>query len=107
MIAILRLVVRLIGLVFALFGVALLVLLIVVTAIGRAGEVLGQVWFELHHSSENLAQAIVQRYIHPAIWDPGIVTVLGWPSWLALAVTGLAALMIGWALFAISRRRTA
>ncbi len=107
MISVVRFVVRLIGFVFAIVGVGLLALLVVVTVIGRAGEVLGQVWFEYHHSSENLAQAIVQRYIHPAIWDPGIVTVLGWPSWLALAVTGLAALLIGWLLFVASRRRAA
>lgn len=107
MISVLRFVVRLIGLVFALFGVVLIVALIMLTAIGRAGEVLGQVWFDLHHSSENLTQAIIQRYVHPAIWDPGIVTLLGWPSWMALALTGLVALMIGWFLFVVSRRRRA
>jgi hypothetical protein len=38
--------------------------------------VLGQLWFDLAPGSLNLAQAVVQRYIHPALWDPVITSVL-------------------------------
>jgi hypothetical protein len=39
---------------------------------------LGELWFNLSSSSLNLAQAVVQRYIHPKLWDPVITTVLLW-----------------------------
>jgi hypothetical protein len=38
--------------------------------------VLGQLWFDLSPGSLNLVQAVVQRYIHPALWDPVITSVL-------------------------------
>jgi len=38
--------------------------------------VLGQLWFDLSPGSLNLAQAVVQRYIHPTLWDPVITSVL-------------------------------
>ncbi|MBX6369807.1 MAG: hypothetical protein IRZ04_17635 [Rhodospirillales bacterium] len=38
--------------------------------------VLGQLWFDLSPGSLNLAQAVIQRYIHPALWDPVITSVL-------------------------------
>jgi hypothetical protein len=37
---------------------------------------LGQLWFDIDRSSLNLAQAVVQRYISPVLWDPVIVWVL-------------------------------
>ncbi|MCW5752141.1 MAG: hypothetical protein KIT81_13430 [Alphaproteobacteria bacterium] len=55
-------------------------------------EPLGQVLYELHAPSLNLAQALVQRYLHPAIWDPGIQTVLLWPAFLCLGL--IAALLL-------------
>ena len=59
---------------------------------------LGQDWFNFSLSSLNLAQAIVQRYIHPAIWDPGIQSILQLPSWV---VFGVLAMLFFW----IGRRR--
>jgi hypothetical protein len=41
---------------------------------------LGEWWFWIHPDSLQLAQALVQRYISPALWDPGIQTVLEWPA---------------------------
>lgn len=55
----------------------------------------GEVWFKTHLYSLNLAQAIIQRYIHPAIWDPGIVTVLLWPAWLVALVPAVVLMVIG------------
>ena len=60
----------------------------------------GELWFMFDKDSLNLSQAVVQRYIHPAIWEPGIVTILLAPSWVVLLV--LAALF---RLFAGRRRR--
>ncbi len=62
---------------------------------------LGQVWYDLHRGSINLMQAVVQRYLHPAIWDPGVIAVLQWPAWLVAAVPGLVLL-----LFTRRRRRS-
>ncbi len=53
---------------------------------------LGKVWFDFSASSLNFSQAMVQRYVHPAIWDPGIQAILNMPSWL---VFGLLALVFG------------
>ncbi len=52
---------------------------------------LGEAWYAIHVPSLNLSQAVVQRYLHPTIWDPVIVTVLLWP---ASAVFGLPALLL-------------
>ena len=50
---------------------------------------LGQLWYNLSPSSLNLVQAVVQRYIHPFLWDPIIVTVLLWWAFAVLMVLGL------------------
>jgi hypothetical protein len=36
----------------------------------------GEVWFRLAPTSLQLAQPAVQRYLHPAIWEPGITSIL-------------------------------
>ena len=56
---------------------------------------LGQVWFGLSPETLNLSQAIVQRYLHPALWDPGIQTLLTWPVWAVFAPLGLLFLWLG------------
>ncbi len=55
-----------------------------------AAIVVGELWFDLHVGSLNLAQAVIQRYLHPVLWDPAIVWVLRLPAWLVFAVPGLA-----------------
>lgn len=52
---------------------------------------LGQMWFDFDPPSLNLAQAVVERYLWPPLWDPVIATVLRWPAW---AVLGLPALIL-------------
>ena len=37
---------------------------------------LGTSWFAVSPGTLNLAQAMVQRYVFPALWDPVIVTIL-------------------------------
>jgi hypothetical protein len=51
---------------------------------------LGELWFRLDPGSLNLAQAVVQRYLHPALWDPAIVAVLRLPAVVAFGLPGLA-----------------
>jgi len=50
---------------------------------------LGQLWFDLNRSSLNLVQAVVQRYIHPFLWDPIIVTILLCWAFAVLMVLGV------------------
>jgi hypothetical protein len=56
----------------------------------RAGEwqpmALGQLWYDLDRGSLNLMQSVVQRNLHPAIWDPGVIAVLQWPAWLVALI---------------------
>ena len=69
---------RLIGWVAFLAGAAVLVRDVLVWIYTKHwGPIaLGQLWFSLDRSSLNLAQAVVQRYIHPFLWDPIIVSIL-------------------------------
>lgn len=55
---------------------------------------LGKTWFDLDSSSLNFSQAMVQRYTFPEIWDPGISTVLNWPTVFVSAGAGVALLLI-------------
>ena len=50
---------------------------------------LGQLWYNLSPSSLNLVQAVVQRYIHPFLWDPIIVTILLCWAFAVLMALGL------------------
>ena len=50
---------------------------------------LGQIWFDIDAPSLNLVQAVVERYIWPPLWDPGITTLLLWPGVLVFLVPGL------------------
>jgi len=45
---------------------------------------LGDLWARINGASLNLVQAIVQRYLLPALWDPMLVTVLLLPAWPVL-----------------------
>jgi ABC-type Fe3+ transport system permease subunit len=91
---------RLIGWIVFLAGAIVLVRdgLVWVGSKHWAPIALGQLWYELNRSSLNLAQAVTQRYIHPFLWDPIIVTIL--LSW-AFAVL----MILGVLLVALFRRR--
>ncbi|MGI9385157.1 MAG: hypothetical protein ACR2PO_18545 [Methyloligellaceae bacterium] len=54
----------------------------------------GELWFKAHVGSLNLAQAITQRYVHPALWDPVIVSVLRWPLWSSAGALGAFLLLV-------------
>jgi len=87
---------RLIGWTFFLAGLAVLVrdVLVWIDTKHWAPIALGQLWFDLHRSSLNLVQAVVQRYIHPFLWDPIIVTILLCWAFAVLMVLGVAILAL-------------
>ncbi|VAW21097.1 hypothetical protein MNBD_ALPHA12-1421 [hydrothermal vent metagenome] len=103
----LKLISALVGVVFFLFGLMMLAFEILVWFGDRshAAASLGLVWFQndpfsgfLGTPSLPLASAIIERKISPLLWDPFIVTILAWPSWLALLFLGVFSLMISSAL---------
>jgi hypothetical protein len=91
---------RLIGWVAFLAGAAVLVrdVLVWIDTKHWAPIALGQLWYQLDRSSLNLVQAVIQRYIHPFLWDPIILTIL--LSW-AFAVL----MILGVLLLAVLRKR--
>ena len=93
---------RVVGWIVLLAGAAVLVrdLLVWIDTKHWAPIALGQLWYELNRSSLNLVQAVVQRYIHPFLWDPIIVSIL--LSW-AFAVL----MILGALLLFVFRRRNA
>jgi len=46
----------------------------------------GELWFSLSPDTLNLMQAVTQRYVSPALWDPAIVAVLKLPAVAALGL---------------------
>lgn len=66
---------------------------------------LGKTWFDLDSSSLNFSQAIVQRYIIPEIWDPGVITVLNWPTVYVAAGAGVFLLLVAGTLRTGKRNR--
>ena len=58
----------------------------------RTGEwrlsALGEWWAWLHRDSLLVLQPAIERHISPALWDPGIQTLLEWPAALEFAVLG-------------------
>ena len=93
---------RVIGWIVLLAGAAVLVRdgLVWIDTKHWAPIALGQLWYQLNRSSLNLVQAVVQRYIHPFLWDPIIVSLL--LSW-AFAVL----MILGVLLLVPFRRRNA
>ena len=55
---------------------------------------LGPLWFSIDPASLNVTQAVIQRYLLPEIWDPGIIAVLTWPTWVVFAIPGAILLLI-------------
>lgn len=100
----LKLISGLLGLVFALFGLMMLVfeIMVWVPDSALAAQSLGRVWFQhdpffsiLDSHSIQLVQVIVERKLQwYELWNPGITTILNWPSWIALLVLGIGSLII-------------
>lgn len=82
-----------------LFGLGILLLVLALLALiyelviafstgGYRPIAAGELWFRLSPYSLNLSQAITQRYLFPALWDPVIVSILQWPAWSILGAPG-------------------
>ncbi|MCL5777580.1 hypothetical protein M1105_11360 [Limibaculum sp. FT325] len=56
---------------------------------------LGEWWFALHPDSLQLLQPAVERHLSPALWDPGIQTLLEWPLAVEALVLGALLLLFG------------
>ncbi len=82
---------RLIGWVAFLAGAAVLVRdgLVWIDTKHWAPIALGQLWYQLNRSSLNLVQAVTQRYIHPILWDPIIVSILLCWAFAVLIILGV------------------
>ena len=65
-------------------------------------RVLGEIWFAIDVGSLNLAQAVIQRYLWPFLWEPVITSVLLLPGW---AVFGAPGLVLAWTGRTRRRRR--
>lgn len=87
---------RVLGWIFFATGLMLLGAEIVTSL--QAGEwtpqLLGPLWFELDSGSLNLMQAVVQRYLFPALWDPIILTLLLWPAWIVVMIPGVVLMIV-------------
>jgi len=79
-----------VGWVLLLVGLAFLVAELLDTYMTGTYRVIsaGQAWFDLNVASLNLMQAVIQRYVHPLLWDPVIAGVLQWPVWSLLGGPG-------------------
>jgi hypothetical protein len=87
---------RLIGWIIFLAGLSVLVrdVMVWIETKDWAPIALGQLWFDLNRSSLNLVQAVVQRYIHPFLWDPIIVSILLCWAFAVLMVLGVLILAV-------------
>jgi hypothetical protein len=87
---------RVIGWIIFLAGLAVLVhdVLVWNDTKSWAPIAVGQLCYNLNQSSLNLVQAVVQRHIHPFLWDPVIVAILLWRAFAVLMVLGLVILAL-------------
>ena len=66
----------------------------------------GELWYVLEPGSLNLSQAIVQRYLHPVIWEVLAVPLLMRPFWEAMVLSFIFLLVVGSGIiFLVPRRR--
>jgi len=63
-------------------------------AMTEAGS-LGSVWFRASPGSLNATQAMVQRYLVPALWTDAVVPLLRQPAWLVAGIAGTCAALGG------------
>jgi hypothetical protein len=90
-------VLRVLGTWFLLAGVVALVIDITRTLAADALVMtrIGEHWFQFHSDSLNASQAGIQRYVHPALWDPVILALLQTPTWLVSMALGILLILIG------------
>lgn len=57
---------------------------------------LGAAWYGLSPDTLNLAQAVIQRNVHPYLWDPVVQWILLQPAWAVFLVISLFFYLIAW-----------
>lgn len=62
---------------------------------GLRFHALGEWWIWVHRDSLLLLQPAIERHISPALWDPGIQTLLEWPAVADFAGLGAAFWLMG------------
>lgn len=55
----------------------------------------GQLWINLHYTSLATTHELVERHIHPAVWNPLMMWILRQPAWTVAGLPGIALLLIG------------
>ena len=87
---------RVLGGVFVVAGLGFLAGDTVLT--GEAGfefHALGWWWNKIHRESLLLLQPAVERHLAPAIWDPGLQTLLEWPAVPQFLILGAILQIVG------------
>ncbi|MFN0262335.1 hypothetical protein ACKTEK_00500 [Tepidamorphus sp. 3E244] len=96
-----RLLARLLG--FIIFAAALITMVhdgaLSIAASELVITSLGEMWFAYSPPGLNLTQAIIERNIHPYLWDPIMLSILKSPAALVFMVIALIFAFLG-------RRRT-
>ena len=57
---------------------------------------LGESWYAVSPDTLNLAQAVIQRYTFPFIWDPVIIQILTLPGWVVFFALSLIFYIVGY-----------
>lgn len=73
----------------ALLAAGTVLLLLAAGAAMSGAASLGALWFGASPASLNAAQAMVQRYLAPALWTDAVVPLLRQPAWLVALVPGI------------------
>ncbi|MEM8842681.1 MAG: hypothetical protein AAGD47_12980 [Pseudomonadota bacterium] len=90
--------IRVLGVIIVMAGIGLAVADLVISLGSGQGvqlHALGWWWAAIDRDSLLLLQPAVERHLSPALWDPGIQTLLEWPAAPQLMVLGAALWGIG------------
>ena len=60
---------------------------------------LGALWYAVNPASLNVLQAGIQRGVHPALWDPVMISYLNLPAFMALLILAALTLLIAQLLY--------
>ena len=98
---------RQLGRIFLMIAFAVVALGVLVWLAGHdVTKSAGELWYVLEPGSLNLSQAIVQRYLHPGIWEVLAVPLLIRLFWEAMVLSFIFLLVVGSGIiFLVPRRR--
>jgi hypothetical protein len=67
--------------------------------------VVGQIWYQLDQGSLTFAQTLLQRRLHPALWDYMLLPLLQKPAYEAVPIAFLVPFLLGLVLLVAFRKR--